>query len=437
LLYHYEFPLEDYVTLEDSEQSYEMFKIPTDFLPRSRVNDLVEHYMKNVIDIQYLLADYQIAGIIFESVERHRHSRNAVMLLASVHAKRFRHPTQPVLESNDPDTQERLSALGMLLGRHDSLITEDAMAALHMVSSILFDGGQGGWKDWLQVANNYVDNLFAMSLSPANALLDSNAKDAFVVKTAIWFDVLASVTTHKRPHFLEAIRAMFDPNRSGIFDTAGTPPQYSMMSPMGCENHVVWALAETSELSCWKQDQICAGSLSVPDLVIKASYIDAYLAPPAIYPELPQGDRECSRHLASEIFRASARLYLRSVVSGDHPAVWDIRESVKDTLHCIGRIPVDAFSDRSTIARSVVRSTVFSFFICGALATEESQRDTIRKILEREKGESVGNCSSIHSLLDALWQERSQYTVRRGLPPVSSPPVEWRKKLKKSRILLV
>jgi hypothetical protein len=310
------------------------------------------------------------------------------------------------------------------------------MAALHMVSSILFDGGQGTWKDWLQVANGYVDHLLARSHGPADALLNCNAKDAFVVKTAIWFDVLASITTHKPPHFLEAIRAMFDPNRSGICDAALTPPQYSMMSPMGCENHVVWALAETSELSCWKQDQIRAGSLSVPELVFKASFIDTYLAPPGMYPELPRDDRECSRYLASEIFRASARLYLRSVVSGDHPAVPDIRESVADTLLCIERIPTAEF-DRSNVARSVVRSTVFSFFICGALASEDSQRETIRTVLERERGESVGNCSSIQRLLDTLWQERPRHTTRRGLPPVPSPPVEWRKKLKESQMLLV
>lgn len=428
-LYHYvnEFVDED-LTVGDPDPGYGMFKYPTAFMPPHFVDELVGHYMSDVIDIQYILADYDISEVIFETVSRHEHSRNAVRLLASVHAKRFRRPETPVLQVSDPDTNERMSRLRALLNQSD-FITEDAMAALHVVSSILFDGGQGSWKEWLQVANTYVGNLLARSEyhGPADALLHCAAKDAFVVKTAIWFDVLASVTTQKSPHFLEAIRAMFDPNRSSICD-ASLPPQYSMMSPMGCENHVVWALAETSELSVWKREQIRAGSLSVPELVLKASSIEPYLAPRAMYTDLPSDQRECSRYLASDIFRASARLYLRSVVSGDYPDVPEIKESVRDTLHCIQQIPLG----QPSIMRSVVRSTVFSFFICGALA-EESQRHIIVELIEQETGECVGNCSSIQSLLKKLWEARPQHPTRRG----SNPPVEWRKLLIESHTLLV
>jgi hypothetical protein len=420
---------DDFLSVED-QYGYGMFKLPTLFMPPNLVDELIGHYMNDVIGIQYLLADYGISKIIFETVSEHEHSRNAVKLLASVHAKRFRQPDTPVLQGCDRDTHERLSRLQNLLNQHD-FSTEDAMAALHMVSSILFDGGRGAWKDWLHVANSHVDNLFARYHGPADALLNCHEKDAFVVKTAIWFDVLASVTTQKSPHFLEAIRAMFDPNRSGICNASLTPPQYSMMSPMGCENHVVWALAETSELSVWKRNQCRAGSLSVPELVHKASFIEAYLAPPATYAPLPSDARECGRYLASDIFRASARLYLRSVVSGDYPDVPDIKDSVADTLQSIQRIPMNAF-DPSNISRTVVRSTVFSFFICGALS-EESQRHTVVEQLERETCESVGNCSSIRTLLNNLWKDRPRHPTRRG----PNPPVEWRQLLGKEQMLLV
>ena len=430
-LYTIDFANDDF-PVEDPDIAYGMFKLPSLFVPQNFLDVLVGHYMNDVIGIQYILADYEISRIIYDTVSQHEHSRNAVKLLASVHAKRFRRSDTPVLQVCDPDTNERLSCLRSLLGQQD-LSTEDAMAALHVVSSILFDGGQGFWMEWLHVANRHVDNLFARYHGPADALLNCHAKDAFVVKTAIWFDVLASVTTQKSPHFLEAIRAMFDPNRSGICDASLTPPQYSMMSPMGCENHVVWALAETSELSVWKRDQSRAGSLSVPELVHRASFIEAYLTPPASYGSLPVDERECSRHLASDIFRASARLYLRSVVSGDYPDVLEIKDSVADTLQCIQRIPRSEF-EHTNIARSVVRSTVFSFFICGALS-DESQRHIIIEQLERETGESVGNCSSIRSLLNKLWEDRPQleHPTRRG----PNLPVEWRQLLKQSKMLLV
>ena len=394
------------------------------------VDEQVRHYMEDVVNIQYILADSEIRRIIFDSVAQRESSEHAVKLLAYVHSRRFRQPDTSILRVCDMETHERMTHLRTLLSQQD-LITEDAMAALHVVSSILFDGGQGAWKEWLHVANTYVDNLFSRYHGPADALLNCDAKDAFVVKTAMWFDVLASVTTQRSPHFLEAIRAMFDPNRSGICDAASlTPPQYSMMSPMGCENHVVWALAETSELSVWKREHSRAGSLSVPELVHKASFIETYLTPPAMMTDLPYDERACSRQLASEIFRASARLYLRSVVSGDYPDVPEIKDSVTDTLEAIRRIPINTYG--TTIARSVVRSTVFSFFICGALA-EESQRDIIKQQLEREMCERVGNCSSIQSLLNRLWDGRPRNLNRRG----PNPPVEWRELLKVSDMLLV
>jgi len=428
--YYLDWPLEAYEDVVGYSDfgGYDMFKHPTVFMSPSP-DELLGHYMRRVISIQYLLADKDLTEIIFESVSLNVASMHAVKLLASVHNKRFQRPDLPVLRTYDPDTQERLSTLHTLLTR-DDLFTEDAMAALHVVSSILFDGGRGSWKQWLQIANNYVDNLFARYHGPAEALLRCSAKDAFVVKTAIWFDVLASVTTQQSPYFLEAIRAMFDPNRSGIYDPSLTvPPQYSMMSPMGCENHVVWALAEISDLSAWKRHQTRAGSLSVNELVLKASCIEEYLKVPIqTYTDLPAVELECSRHLTSEIFRTSSRLYLRSIVSGDHPDVLEIKESVEDTVRCIQQIPIDV----PNVTRSVVRSTVFSFFICGALG-EESHRRTILNLLEREMGESVGNCSSVLTLLEELWYERSQHLARRD----PSPPVEWRKRLKDSQMLLV
>jgi hypothetical protein len=413
--------------LNNSEDFMELLRNPQPYYPSQVFDRLVKHYMKSVVNIQYLLADESIPGIIFETVSSHQGSRDAVSLLASVHWSRFQHPDRPALTTGD--TQSRFESLAPLLNQ-PHFTAEDAMAALHVVSSILFDGGKGGWQQWLRVACTFVASVFSQYHDATDALLRSPPKQAFIIKTAIWFDVLASVTTQADPFFLQEIRAMFDPSRSIVHDPSSPfAAQYSMMSPMGCENHVVWALAETSHLSVWKQSQVAKGRLSIPELVARSNAIDIALDPPQVE-DLRQDDTNCRRRLASEIFRSSTRLYLRSVVSGDHPHVPEIKESVQDTISSIQRIKHSVhYQSDSTIARSVVRSTVFSLFICGALAEDQQHQSVILEQLDREMGEGVGNCSSIRSLLQQLWDTRAQSR--------KSDPVQWRDLLDRSRMLLV
>jgi hypothetical protein len=178
------------------------------------------------------------------------------------------------------------------------------------VSSYLFDGGSGQWEQWLHVSYQYVDYLFLKYGGPSEALMKCNAKDAFIIKTSIWFDVLASVTTQKSPHFLLAVRTMFDPAQARIYEVS-SDDRSSMMSPMGCHNEVVWALAETSHLSYWKQTQTQRGCLSMPTLVKRGMAIDDVLAPQSLE-VYATGDIHGCRSLAAEIFRSSARLYLRA-----------------------------------------------------------------------------------------------------------------------------
>ncbi|KAJ7745739.1 hypothetical protein B0H16DRAFT_972182 [Mycena metata] len=107
-----------------------------------------------------------------------------------------------------------------------------------------------------------------------------------------------------------------------------------MMSMMGCENHIVWVLAEASALSVWKREQSTRGRLSVPDLVSRANEFDAYLSAPSVLPasSTPAQDIDIARTLASNIFRTATRVYLRSIVSGDFPHVPEIGEAIEETM---------------------------------------------------------------------------------------------------------
>jgi len=395
---------------------------------------MVQHYKENVVSVQYLFADDSVRTLICEDVSSHGRSRDAATLLASVHWQRFVSPNQIAFQSEE--TQSKLKDLRSLLDARD-VGSGDAMAALHVVSSYLFDGGSGSWEQWLYISYQYVDSLFMKYGGPSEVLLKCNAKDAFIIKTSIWFDVLASVTTQNSPHFLNAVRTMFSPNQARIFEVS-SDDQSSMMSPMGCHNEVVWALAETSHLSHWKQDQLRRGCLSLPALVKRGMVIDDVLAPSS--PETIYPDIHGCRVLASEIFRSSARLYLRAVVSGDHPHVPEIRESIQDTIHCMRRLnyaPAETVVNGQRMSRSVVRNTVFSFFICGAFAEKREDRAIIEDLLDRE-GDGAGNCGSIRGLLRQMWETRDQ-SRRLSHSKTTSPAdaMPWRDMLWRAKILLV
>jgi len=398
------------------------------YTPREEVDPLVTHYMMEVVNMQYLLVDSRIPNLIFETVSAHLFSRKAVKLLAAVYQDRIRRPDDAALVTSQ---QERYKELRTSLGRR-WYTADDAMAALHVVSSFLFDGGPGLWSEWLNVACSYADSvLFDPGYhGPADALMHCDKRMSFVIKTAMWFDVLASVTTQKSPHFIDIFRQIFRPGHSGIDDPSVPPhPQLSMMSVMGCENHVVWAMAETSNLAAWKQDQLNKGCLSVPDLVAKAGDIDASLAmqrcPEPMTDDIDLG-RHLSRQLTAEVFRSSTRVYLRSVVSGDHPSVHEIIEGVEETISCLDRVPIRAHEHN--VANSVVRSTVYSIFVCGCLTDNHSHRSFLIARLN-QKDKNVGNVSSVGKLMERVWRERDENP--------KGNPVRWREILKESNMLLV
>ncbi|KAG6910839.1 hypothetical protein DXG01_007154 [Tephrocybe rancida] len=426
----YTFAFSDDLMSDDYTATY-LARNPDPIIHSLFVEQIMQHYSDRVVKAQYLFAGSAIRNVICDVARSHLPSRSGASLLSSVHWQRFSNPKAIAFQS--VETQRRLLEMQSLFN-HQDYTSGDAMAALHVVSSYLFDGGCGDWERWLNVAYNYVDCIFEGFSNPSEALLKCGPKDVFIIKTSIWFDVLASVTTQKVPHFLNAIRIMFNPTQAKILELDAEDPS-SMMSPMGCHNHVVWALAEASALRCWKHRQQVREALSVPLLVRQAAEIEEHLQPPVVT-DYPTADVDGCRTLASEIFRASVRLYLRAVVSGDHPQVPDIKESVQDTIDCINRVnspPGDSLVNGQTMSRSVVRNTVFGFFICGAFAEKQEHRHLIQTLLERE-GEEPGNCDSIRVLLQDLWHKRD---VARQTNGAEFRGVDWRHSLTATRILLV
>ena len=394
--------------------------------PNQLVDTLVQTYVHNIINIQYLLGDQNVLPkMIWEAVNKHDVARQAVTLLARVYYGRQQQPQQIALM--DPTNKTLLVQLRREL-RKDNFDADDAMGALFVVSMFLLDGGKGPWNEFLALASRYASNILRLSRyrGSRDALLNCNAKDAFIIKTVLWYDVLASVTLQRPPTTLSVIDEMFNPMRSGIEGTMN--PQYSMISPMGCENKVLWALAQTSALSCWKRDQIRRGTLSGPGLYKKAMEIDSHLEgdpnQPYPPPSDPMDNLGTSRTFAAEIFRTSTRLFLRTIVNGEYPHVKNVRQGVEDTFNSIKALGLDY-----TVYPSVVRSTVFGLYICGALTESLEHRETLRTYLSTSwTSEHVGNCITILQFLEEIWNSRN---------PKGRSPVDWFGPLAKANILLV
>lgn len=428
-LYHAHF------TIDDPEQEYEFDAMkpspsiifPSNILPDYLIHDSVHHYVSNVIKIQYLLGDkVMLPEMIWEAVNRHTASKEAVTLLSQAYHSRQIDRNSFVLR--DEMVQYRVSKLKEMLSAADAKFNaDDAMAALHIVSLYLFEGGQGKWDEFLTFALSYTIRVLEdprYSGSYADALDGANKKDEFVVKTTIWFDVLGSITTMKPPHLLKYIRQLFQPALSWI------PRRYSMLSPMGCENIVVWALAETSSLAYWKTTSEKQGNLSIRQLVNKVQEIEPWLLPGPRPIEPRDGSDGWSRYLVSEIFRTSTRLFLKSIESGDHPHVLEIKSCVEDTLNAILSLPPpEAGMDKVTVS-AVVRSTVFAFYICGSLTDSEPILLHLQsRLTQTPGGEGIGNTATISELLTQLWDQRRMQTP--------GQPVRWRKLLRDKRVLLV
>lgn len=413
-----------------------IYQTPNTFVPQGLIDESVRTYVLRISEIQYLLGDRSnLPNMIWESCQTHPNSQKALSLLTSIYYRRQQHPNQAVLANSEMHTQ--LHSLLDELGKGNFDDPDDAIAALHGVSMFLFDGGQGAWLNFLQLATQYVKKVLGSEAygNPKDALLYANWKDAFIVKTSIWFDVLASITTGRPPHFLHEIRAMFNPNFTGVYDpTFDSSAQCSMMSPMGCENRVVWALAETSALAAWKDSEKTKRRLSIEELVQKAGDIEGCLFKKPFEPSMEAGedkDMEQVRYLASEIFRCATKLFLATVVNDDYPQVKKIQELVDDLITCFRNLLAPGL-DVYAVSRSVIRSTVFGIYICGSLTHNRTYREELLLHLDRESngrhGEGVGNCASIRKMLEDVWK------VVASNP---SHPVPWRHILKEREILLV
>ncbi|KAL6297859.1 fungal-specific transcription factor domain-containing protein [Sparassis latifolia] len=389
-------------------------------------SDMIQYYLQNVLPIQYLLADSSISAFMLRLLQESSSARDAACALSSLHLQCVRFPSR----AHSSDVTAIFRRIESTLSSKSRYNEGDAMAGLHIVSTFLFTGGRGAWMPYLDIASQFVDSVLTNPrfYGPEEVLRRCSESTRFIIKTTMWFDVLASVTTQQVPRFLATYRQLFGRSGAYIDDPLASAPEISMLPVMGCENHIVLAIAEISSLAHWKESHRARGCLSVPRLVergvdIENRYLSASAgayAPPDPSSLAADPDVAARRQLTNDIFRASARVYLHTVLSGDFPSCPEIIAGVAETIECLRRVPTHL----PAVSRGVVRSVVFGICICGCLTDDPRHRAFLLKMLESQQGESVGNVSEVRKLMEDVWARRE---CNQG------GPVNWRDVMRESQ----
>jgi len=122
----------------------------------------------------------------------------------------------------------------------------------------------------------------------------------------------------------------------------------------------------------------------------------------------------------SEVFRASAYVYLHSVISGDFPGCPEIIEAVDNTVTCL-RNAGDGPTDQA-----VVRSVVFSICICSCLTEDPNhQAYFLRRLHDLQQGLSIGNSWLMSYLIQEIWKRQPREAI------------DWRRVMREEQVLLV
>ncbi|KAG8213097.1 hypothetical protein J3R82DRAFT_11493 [Butyriboletus roseoflavus] len=389
-----------------------------------RQNAALDYYMKHVLRMQYLHASDSLDSIIWKLIHTNDNARQAACLLSGLHRRSTQRDRLGIIEPEDVEAMQRMQMVPL-----NSPSTEgDALAALCIVSYFLFSGGKGQWQTFLDSVCTYALSVLNDPHwgGPSRVLLCCTESLRFIIKTSMWFDVLASATLVRKPYFLDVIRELFTPQPAFFGDDPVVPmSEYSMMSVMGCENHIVLALAEIASLASWKDEHVRAGSLSIKELVKRGHRIEEILKKPSSHPyefdvdvDVGERTRAQQRRLTSEVFRASAHVYLHSVISGDFPRCPEIIEAVDETVKCLMKA-------EGPTGRAVVRSVVFSICICGCLTEDPAHQTYFLKRLQEQQGFSLGNSQQVSYLIQEVWNRRSRGAV------------DWRQVMREAEMLLV
>lgn len=216
----------------------------------------------------------------------------------------------------------------------------------------------------------------------------------FLLGSFILMDIISCTSTRSSP--------LLDLDHKFLLERTDIP----LKTIAGCSNWVLLLILEIARLDSWKKEADKAHRLSIMELTDRANQIKRLLGDKLAEIEnklLFENSLQHSSGIVSEhtkinkLYALSAITYLHVVVSGAHPELPEIRESVSRTIATF-----------QTIKKAkLLRNLVWPFCITGCLAVE-GQYATFRDLISAAEVTelSVGTCVDALKIMEECWETR-------------------------------
>ncbi|KAL1873503.1 hypothetical protein Daus18300_003866 [Diaporthe australafricana] len=281
-----------------------------------------------------------------------------------------------------------------------------------------------------------------LGFSPSGDPYPYNSDQAsmrFFTALLLFADVISATALEQTPRLYRFHCILLESISGDFAGVAINGPQIDLESVVGVKNSVIILLAQVADLHAWKQKMTKAESLSMVQLVTRASGIESLLR--GLIECLEQERRSTgdshdgiasaaanplslisqyniglpSTPVWTSLVWAHASLtYLATVVSGWQPSCPEVRASVAATTALLANAPVP----------TAVRTVVWPFCVTGCLALPEEE-GIFRGLVEALGPlSSFGTIAAALRVMEAVWARRGQlgpdWTMAEGLRGVGT-----------------
>ena len=214
----------------------------------------------------------------------------------------------------------------------------------------------------------------------------------------ISFDIISCASTRGTP--------FLDIDHSQMLGNLEIP----LETLIGCRTSVMALISEISSLDRWKKEAQAAHRLSIVDLANRGAQIEERLRKELadirnmpltagrVVPPSHAGLFPASAHReVSQAFALAAVTYLHVVISGAHPELPEIAQTISKTIHVLNRLEEPR----------LLQSVVWPFCVSGCLA-RENQQSFFRGLISAAKATKscTGTLFEAFNIIEECWEAR-------------------------------
>lgn len=285
-----------------------------------------------------------------------------------------------------------------------------------------------------------------LGFSPSGDPYPYNSDQAamrFFTALLLFADVIAATALEQTPRLYKFHGILLESVSGNFAGVDITGPQINLETVVGVQNTVITLLAQVADLHAWKKEMTKIGSLSMVQLVTRASQIETPLRVLIAGLEqqrrsAPGGDGNSaaattnpidfiaqynvglpiipgsSTTWTSLVWAQATLTYLCTVVSGWQPSCPEIRASVAATVALLANAPAPAS----------VRAVVWPFCVTGCLALPEEEGIFRGMVEALGPLSSFGTGAAALRVMEEVWARRGQlgpeWTMAEGLRGVGT-----------------